>query len=133
MRVAVIILAAMLCVAADEIKPAFELTPVVVTVLPVEYHTAEFQRILFAQIARLEIAIKKLTPAQLRHLADALNQTAEFEAYKLGRLTRHSTAPENYLYIQILRIREVAKTDTAKAEQMINAVVEHFRRFGVEL
>ncbi|MFA5689010.1 MAG: hypothetical protein WC959_07665 [Kiritimatiellales bacterium] len=111
-----------------EILPGIELSVMELTV-----QRLEFMRVLYQQIDAVEVALKKLTPAQLCHLATALNRNAFFEAYKLHRLTRHRTAPENYLFRQIQLIRETAKTDPDKAEEMINAVVEYFRRFGVEL
>ncbi|MFA5688982.1 MAG: hypothetical protein WC959_07525 [Kiritimatiellales bacterium] len=111
-----------------EILPGIELSVMELTV-----QRLEFMRVLYQQIDAVEVALKKLTPAQLRHLATALNRTALFEAHTLSRLTRHRTSRENYLYYRIAEIRNVAKTDPDKAEQMINAVVEYFRQFGVEL
>jgi hypothetical protein len=96
-----------------EIQPAFELTVV--------------------HLENVELSSVKLSPEQVQHFADDLNRNALFEGRVLRRLTKHRTGPENYLYEQIKRIRETAKTDPAKAETMINSVVEKFRKFGVEL
>lgn len=106
-----------------EIKPAFELTVQMLDVIPV----------IFKRLDKIEVALKKLTPEQVQHLANELNRNALFEGRVLGRLTNHRTGPENYLWVQIQNIREAARTDPAKAEAMIEAVIQQFRKFGVEL
>lgn len=132
-RLAVILLLAVspgwLAVAQEpEIEPAFELT----------VHTLSIQQlsviqVIFERLEQIKVALKKLTPEQLQHLADELNRNALFEGLVLGRLTRHRTGPENYLWVQIRNIRETARTDQEKAEAMIESVIEQFRKFGVEL
>jgi hypothetical protein len=106
-----------------EIHPAFELTVQTLNVIPV----------IFKRLEQIEVALKKLNPEQVQHLADELNRNALFEGRVLGRLTRHRAGPENYLWVQIRAIRETARTDQAKAEKMIQAVIDQFRKFGVEL
>lgn len=126
-RFAVILLLAAVSVSGQaqepEIKPAFELT----------VQTLDVIHVIFERLDKIEAAFKKLTPDQLVHFGEELNRMAVFEARVLGGLTRHKTSPENYLWVQIRKIRETAKTDPEKAQAMIDAVVEQFKRFGVTL
>jgi hypothetical protein len=116
---AVILLTASAAIAQEpEAQPAVVLTVQTLDVIRLE---------------RIELAIRNLTEAQKVQLAHALNRSALFEARTLSRLTKHRTGPENYLYYQIKAIRETAKTDPVKAEQMIAVIVEQFKKWGVDL
>ncbi len=87
----------------------------------------------------VELSVQQLSVIQLSvqpistSLADNLNRLADFEAHMLHRITRHKTAPENYLHGRIRIIRNVAKTDIAKAEEMAKDLIEQFQRWGVTL
>ena len=65
--------------------------------------------------------------------ADQLNYLAQLEGRIIAPLTRHPTAGDHYLFVEIKKIRELAKTDRAEAERRAAAVIAKFKSWGVDL
>lgn len=107
----------------DALAPAVELQPTQLTVV----------RLLSARLDRIAVASARLSAAQLATLAERLNTNARFEAFVLGRLTRHRTHKEAFLGRRIAELRELAQTDPATAAEKVAAIEAQFKAWGIEL
>ncbi len=65
--------------------------------------------------------------------AELVSNCAAVEQGALSKLIRHKTGRENFLYHKIQEIRQIAKTDPARAEKMAQAVIDQFKKYGVTL